>query len=252
MESKELVNFRIGNYILDTNKNKVIKMDFGTLEAIHYSRNQMYSPIKVTVEHLINFGFVKRADFESYTNMWELKGFMISLEYYINIHVDLADEIKHDYHLIRCYEELFVHELQNIYFTLVGKELELKQEFHPATLDILEKYGKEIEKYANDYFTFQIVETLIEGEHKDASLYIIAREIEYEYNIINVSVIDITTLKITLFSLTDRPPYIEKISILHGLSSLDAKIGEMLSSSIANQSLKLLANKINLKRKTKR
>lgn len=86
----------------------------------------LFRPIPTTEELLVKLGFEKRADFDVYTNIWELKGFMVSLGDYINIHVDWADEVGHGYHSIRCYEELFAHDLQNIYFALVGKELEMK------------------------------------------------------------------------------------------------------------------------------
>lgn len=85
-------------------------------------------PLPLNEEHLLKFGFEKIKDFDVYTNVWELKGFMVSLGEYINIHVDWADDGTDNYHSIVCYEELHVHTLQNLYFALVGEELTFKSE----------------------------------------------------------------------------------------------------------------------------
>lgn len=83
-------------------------------------------PIPLTEEWLLKFGFEKIKDFDVYTNVWEFKGFMVSLGDYINIHVDWADDGVDNYHSIIGYEELYVHTLQNLYFALVGEELNFK------------------------------------------------------------------------------------------------------------------------------
>lgn len=83
-------------------------------------------PIPLTEEWLLKFGFEKRKDFDVYTNVWELKGFMVSLSEYINIHLDWADDGTDSYHSIVGYEKLSVHTLQNLYFALVGEELTFK------------------------------------------------------------------------------------------------------------------------------
>lgn len=83
-------------------------------------------PIPLTEEWLLKFGFGKIKDFDVYTNVWEFKGFMVSLGDYINIHVDWVDDGVDNYHSIIGYEELYVHTLQNLYFALVGEELNFK------------------------------------------------------------------------------------------------------------------------------
>ena len=85
-------------------------------------------PLPLTEEWLLEFGFEKVKDFDVYTNVWELKGFMVSLSEYINIHLDWADDGKDSYHSIVCYEKLSVHTLQNLYFALTGEELTIKSE----------------------------------------------------------------------------------------------------------------------------
>jgi hypothetical protein len=119
MQSKEM---RIGNLVIIDST--IVKM-----KIEYFGRN--IKPLPIDATRLQEFGFIKRTDFDVYTNIWELKGFMVSIADYINIHVDWAEEIGHGYHSIRCYEELFAHELQNLYFALTGEELELKNEFKP-------------------------------------------------------------------------------------------------------------------------
>ena len=51
---------------------------------------------------------------------------MVSLGEYVNIHVDWAYDGDSGYHSIRCYEELDVHVLQNLYFALMGEDLTFK------------------------------------------------------------------------------------------------------------------------------
>jgi hypothetical protein len=78
--------------------------------------------IPLTEEWLLKFGFEKIEDFGVYSNIWHFKGVMVSLGNYINVHVDWADDGV-GFHSIRCYEELFIHQLQNLYFALTGEEL---------------------------------------------------------------------------------------------------------------------------------
>ena len=94
----------------------------GVLEG---NEDFLYKPIRVTEEWLIKLGFEKRENFAEYTDIWQFKGFMVSLGDYINIHVDWADEEGYGYHSLVCVEELFVHTLQNIYFALTFNELKL-------------------------------------------------------------------------------------------------------------------------------
>lgn len=110
MEAKELVNFRIGNYILDINANKIIKMDFGTFESIHYNINHKYVPVKLNESLLFKLGFECK---DTYDDYYYQKGtFQLDRNYQL-----FDSEIE-----IEC-----LHELQNIYFALTGKELEIDE-----------------------------------------------------------------------------------------------------------------------------
>ena len=122
MQSKELVNFRIGNYLLDTNKNQVVKMDFGTFESIHYCRYQMYVPIKLSFELLLNFGF-KHSGFGGEGD-WQISHQRMSLKT-VEIEIDKQGVIRHKF---PNFEIECVHELQNFFFASTGEELELKSE----------------------------------------------------------------------------------------------------------------------------
>ena len=74
--------------------------------------------IDVTEQWLLKFGFKKVEDFDCYHNVYQLKGFKVSLDDYINVFVDWVEEGDS----VRCYEELHVHTLQNLYFELMSKE----------------------------------------------------------------------------------------------------------------------------------
>lgn len=80
-------------------------------------------PVTVTEEKLLRLGFVRGKDFGVYHNVFYLYGFMVSLDDYINVFVDWADDGPDSYHSIVCYEELYLHQLQNLYFALTFKEL---------------------------------------------------------------------------------------------------------------------------------
>lgn len=83
-----------------------------------------YNPIPLTEEWLIKFGF--RQDF-TYKYRWAIGTFVIHL-----MMVDSENE-KLAYHLALDYGQMLrkpifsVHQLQNLYYSLTGKELEIKQ-----------------------------------------------------------------------------------------------------------------------------
>ena len=107
MQDKEL---RIGNLV-------IIDSTLVEMKVKYFGRNKRPVPIDPT--RLQRFGFTKREDFDVFTNVWERKGFIVSLGDYTNIHIDGVDEETS----IKCYEELYAHELQNLYFALIGEEL---------------------------------------------------------------------------------------------------------------------------------
>lgn len=128
MKTSEL---RIGNLLRDKVTKTELKVTGLTEQDVvtHVIDRSMFplkdgwgiEPIPVTEEVLLKFGFTKIEDFDVYSNVWIISGFIVSLGDYINIHLDWTDDES-----IRCYEEFYVHQLQNIYFALMGKELKKK------------------------------------------------------------------------------------------------------------------------------
>lgn len=125
MEAK---NFRIGNFISDTNASdsffaKVKKLD---LSRCYYGQfHSAYTdikPIKITEDWLNKFGF-ERTPFGRKFNDFYLEA---------SSRVVKTDELygfKYEHVPEEKYINLdYVHQLQNLFFALTGKELELKDE----------------------------------------------------------------------------------------------------------------------------
>ena len=129
MKASEL---RIGNYLIVPGIDRIVQVRLVCLShfscvdkdgiVLEESVRINYQPIPLTQELLLKFGFGKIDDFDVYSNIWRINGFMVSFGDYINIHLDWADD-EVGFHSIMCYEELFVHQLQNLYFALTGEEL---------------------------------------------------------------------------------------------------------------------------------
>ena len=101
----------------------------GTIRRGYATDSTIVKPVETSPELLKRFGFVPGKSFDDYSNIFYLGGFMVSLDDYINVFVDWADDGKDEYgedtyHSIACYEELHLHTLQNLYFALTFKELE--------------------------------------------------------------------------------------------------------------------------------
>ncbi len=116
---------------------------------------------------------------------------------------------------------------------------------------ILDKYGKEICDYANQYLNYIV--TYVTDEYNNAlhiSLYILATEIKYEYNVLSVDMSDFTNKKITLrfYTLVTKQTEVIDFDITNGLLDFDNKINTLLSTHLANQSFKFLIDLIELKK----
>jgi len=113
MEAKEL---RIGNFINYLGSGEVQIKDakalFNSMEQFNYPHPKV-SPIPLTEEWLIKFGFVKHKDRFEY----KIKEFRICLNSDSNEYV-FPDWDVFDYLQIK-----YVHQLQNLYFALTGEEL---------------------------------------------------------------------------------------------------------------------------------
>jgi hypothetical protein len=124
MKASEL---RIGNYVYDT-LGKVNRID---LEAITYivkePRNQV-KPIPLTEEWLLKLGF-KQCGYEMLS--WKHETLLPSFDL---DGINWADFDEPDYQFLnyKVADEIlridYVHQLQNLYFTLTGEELTKQQE----------------------------------------------------------------------------------------------------------------------------
>ena len=103
MKSTEL---RIGNFIAGLS---IEKVEWLGDQVVNLYRIGCYSPIELTEEWLIKFGFVKHSG-----------GYLSS---------DSAIELTFDFLVwkpnIKRLKILYVHQLQNLYFAITGKELEV-------------------------------------------------------------------------------------------------------------------------------
>lgn len=110
--------FRVGNYIKDTFDIKNIKIrkldleDFSVMLNFQNSNNHpnTYNPIPLTEGILLKCGFIKRTP----------SGFYFDLE---RISINVPD---FEYKNIRIDAKVrYLHQLQNLYWCLVGEELEI-------------------------------------------------------------------------------------------------------------------------------
>lgn len=116
-------------------------------------------------------------------------------------------------------------------------------------VDILNKYGTEIVEYAHGYFEHAVTSTSIEEDVKDITLYILAPELPFEYRLMNVEILNINTVKLSVFSLIKSAITIN-LDVTDGISVVETKVKEYLGSTFTQESLRLLATKVNLKRKS--
>lgn len=106
---------RITNISEDTVTGKILGTDKQVSQSI-----KLLEGVEVTEELLTKFDFINIPDFGDYTNVWQLGSFIISLDVYINVVVDWLEE---DSDSVLCYEQIYLHDLQNVYYTLMQKEL---------------------------------------------------------------------------------------------------------------------------------
>jgi len=143
MESHEL---RIGNYVIHNSKyGKNIKQVKGIIADIDRQKNDSIiffnpggltypkinecEPIFITKEWLIKFGFVKIPESDSYQTANN-----DDVIYYIDDETEGLYYVSFGDDPMFCMEDLgglkyisYIHELQNIYFALIGEELTIKE-----------------------------------------------------------------------------------------------------------------------------
>lgn len=115
MKTNEL---RFGNYVYDT-LGKVNKIDLEAITYIAKETHNQVKPIPLTEEWLLKFGFLKDLENGIYLNI-NAYAFL----YWQNNRVELLDN-DNNFMISHCN---YVHQLQNLYFALTGKELTFKSE----------------------------------------------------------------------------------------------------------------------------
>jgi hypothetical protein len=114
MRASEL---RIGNWVIDNNKSvQVVATDFSYCEV--------FKPIPLTEEWLLNFNFEKSTVFGNFKV--KARDYYHSIKYY-----DGEWIYSNDYSDADCYciaSVKYVHQLQNLYHALTGEELTIKQQ----------------------------------------------------------------------------------------------------------------------------
>ncbi|WBV60257.1 hypothetical protein PFY12_14610 [Chryseobacterium camelliae] len=126
MEAKEL---RIGNLFQYDNKvfkvkeirNYIISGDRGK-GNVDFTIKEI-SPIELTEEWLLKFGFEKKAEHNFRLNVFARS--IIHAYTHGKVEIELGNRSGYSF----GYPQVqYVHQLQNLYFSLVGEELELKTE----------------------------------------------------------------------------------------------------------------------------
>ena len=117
---------------------------------------------------------------------------------------------------------------------------------------VLHKVGKEIYDYAKEYFFYlvtassSISNNINDPVHiEEASLYILAPEIGYNYKILTLSYLDTQTVKISFYTLEIESNQKYEISIKNNWDLVYKKINEILSSKSANAVFRILVDQIN-------
>lgn len=116
-------------------------------------------------------------------------------------------------------------------------------------VDMLEKYGRVIAEYSKGYFDSVVTMTDVDGDVKDITLYILVPELPYEFPILHIEILNIANVKLTLNSLVSSTQH-TNINVVEGIGPVEIRIKQFLGTKAANESLRLLISKINLKRKT--
>lgn len=110
-----LNEIRVGNYAIWNNEIKRIGLDTFAYESDTYGNFESYKPIKLTNEWLVKLGFEWDIFYQGWTD-----GNWVLTEGDKNQFRISYGKRKHD---ILLWNIKYVHQLQNLYFALCGKEL---------------------------------------------------------------------------------------------------------------------------------
>ena len=94
--------------------------------------DEMFEPIELTEEWLLKFGFRQEEDHGKKINWWNVPEesnykahHLMEMQNAWTWFIDFDDcDVNNDCHLITGFK--YVHELQNLFFTLTGEELKIK------------------------------------------------------------------------------------------------------------------------------
>ena len=107
---------RIGNYVAATNDEAKFPYKITATEIVYANADpDRFKPIHLTEEWLLKFGFIETSAQE---HRFELKPFVVYL-WLTGVVIEIGKEFYET-------DNKYVHQLQNLYFTLTGKELEEK------------------------------------------------------------------------------------------------------------------------------
>ena len=125
----------------------------------------------------------------------------------------------------------------------------------PENLDpieaILHEYGEEIYQYAKGYFNYIVTTSSYNDEIREASLYIIAPEIGYDYKVLNIEYKDVETVITSYFTLKTGKNESDEVTIKNGWHDVYKKITKLLNTTLANQTFRFLIDQIELKRESR-
>ena len=114
---------RIGNWIIDSTTGEPFQVNRGTFEFIEGIEDQ-YEPINLTPEILERCEFKKQRDSDY---LFENKHIQIA-KVDEGFEMFTSDYSAHESHSSRTMK--YLHELQNLHFSWVGEELEIKELQH--------------------------------------------------------------------------------------------------------------------------
>ena len=115
MNAKEL---RLGNLIF--NRNSIVRVNYKRLGGITSGNNE-FTPIPLTEEWLLKFGFNINKSVEEFI-YWKKFDMILDFELFRKIGFDVF-YIETRFNTVQINT---VHQLQNLYFALTGEELEIK------------------------------------------------------------------------------------------------------------------------------
>lgn len=118
MDVKEL---RIGNYLERPNGN-IAHVTWGVIKDVE-ARYRTYTPIPITEEWLVKFGFVKLPDREYLADQWGIGAHPLTDDYLL-----IIKSIDGEYfYQTTIFQLKYIHSLQNLYFALTGEELTIEK-----------------------------------------------------------------------------------------------------------------------------